>query len=205
VFVRKFGVKARPVLTGTALVLAALALAGCNVFKGTPPTTYDLSTPPPPQVAPRGISNAQILIPEPTALAALNSDRILVSTGSRVSYYPDAQWPDRLPKLFQTKMIAAFEQSHRARAVGRPGEGLSIDYQIQSDVRTFGYDTQAHMARVEVFTKVVNDRTGRVVASQVFGASAPVAADSADAVVAGLDQATQAILADMVAWSLKRF
>ena len=32
-----------------------------------------------------------------------------------------------MPKVVQARAIQAFEASKRAKAVGRPGEGLSID------------------------------------------------------------------------------
>src|SRR5690606_8970744 len=116
----------------------ALAVSGCSVFRGPPPETYNLSAPESIEPGRRAIA-AQILIPEPSALAALNTDRIVVTSGPRISYYPDAQWPDRLPKLLQAKAVEAFERSRQARAVGRPGEGLSIDYQLLIDIRSFAF------------------------------------------------------------------
>lgn len=200
------GLAMRLSLVRSLLAIGAIALlAGCNVLRGTPPVTYDLSVPTD-MAKIGGGSGAQLLIPEPTALKVMDSDRIVVTSGSRVSYYPDAQWPDRLPKVFQNKAIAAFEQSRKARAVGRPGEGLSIDYQLLTDIRAFSYEVTAEgrVAHVEVFAKVLNDRNGRVAASQLFVSRVPVEKEAAEAVVDGLDQALQAVLVDMVRWTLTR-
>lgn len=182
----------------------ALALGGCSAFQGKPPETYDLT-------APREIpdvtrsSKAQILIPETTALQALNSERIVVTAGSRVTYYPDAQWPDRLPKVIQARAVQAFEASHRARAVGRPGEGLSIDYQLLTEVRSFQFESSGErLGRVEIYAKIVNDRNGRVVAAKQFSATAPVGSDSASAVVASLDTALNQVLTELVQWTLSK-
>jgi cholesterol transport system auxiliary component len=190
--------RARSALAPLAL---ALALAGCSLFRGTPPETFDLSGP---QAMPRGGGStaAQILIPESSAIKVLDSERIVVATGAKISYYPAAQWPDRLPKLFQARAIEAFERSKRARAVGRPGEGLSIDYQLQTDIRSFEYRTDNGDAHVEVSAKILDDRTGRVVATKVFSSEAPVAANTAPEVVAGVQAALDKVLVALVRWTI---
>jgi cholesterol transport system auxiliary component len=182
----------------------ALALSGCGFLKGPPPETFDLTAPE--SVPVKGATAAQILIPEPSALKALDSERIVVTTGSKISYYPDAQWPDRLPRLFQAKAVQAFEQSRKARAVGRPGEGLSIDFQLVIDIRAFEYvsDGDDGYARVEISAKILNDRNGRVVSTKILTAEAPVTKDSAAGVVAGVDTALNEVLVELVSWTVGR-
>jgi len=178
----------------------ALALAGCSLFRGPPPETFDLAGP---DSIPRGGSTAaQILIPESSAIRVLDTDRIVVVTGPKISYFPDAQWPDRLPKLFQARAIEAFEKSKRARAVGRPGEGLSIDYQLLTDVRAFEYRSDSQTAHIEVSTKIMDDRNGRVVATRLFTADMPVEGEAAKDVVAGLQAALDKVLRDLVRWTV---
>lgn len=185
-------------------LLLALAVAGCSLFRGPPPVTYELTAPE--AVPGRAGTAAQIMIPEPRALKVLDSERIVVATGSKISYYPDAQWADRLPAVLQAKAIEAFEQSKRARAVGRPGEGLSIDYQLLIDIRRFEYNTTAGfgVARIEIFAKVLNDRNGRVVATQVLAGEAPAAQDNAQGVVAALNQALDQVLIELVQWTVNK-
>jgi cholesterol transport system auxiliary component len=179
----------------------AAFVAGCSALQGQPPVTYDLT-------APREVpnlarsTNAQILVPETTALRALDSERIMVTTGSQVTYYPDVQWPDRLPKVIQTKIIQTFEASKRARAVGRPGEGLSIDYQLFTEARAFKFDSGVRVARVEIYGKLLNDRNGRVLSAKLFSADVPVQGSSATAVVGALDTALSQVLVEMVQWTL---
>lgn len=190
-----------------ALALCGLLfLSGCvgSLFTSPPPATYDLTGP----ADLRGIkggSTAQILVPAPSALKVLDSQRIVVRRGSLVAYYPNAQYADTLPRVVQARIIEAFERTKQARAVGRPGEGLSIDYQLLSDIRVFGYEVDASgsgTAVVEISARMMNDRNGRVVAFRVFRGEAPVAADDASAVVAGLNAALDDVLRQMVAWSL---
>jgi cholesterol transport system auxiliary component len=182
----------------------ALALSGCGFLKGAPPETFDLTAPA--SIPAKGATAAQILIPEPSALKALDSERIVVTTGSKISYYPDAQWPDRLPRLFQAKAVQAFEQSKKARAVGRPGEGLSIDFQLLIDIRSFEYvsDGDDGYAKVEISAKILNDRNGRVVSTKILSAEAPVEKDNAAGVVAGVDAAMNEVLVALVSWTVGR-
>ena len=152
-----------------------------------------------------GGTAAQILIPEPSALKTLDSERIVVASGPRLFYYPDAQWPDRMPRVYQARAIEAFEKSKKAKAVGRPGEGLSIDYQIITNIRAFEYREETKdsgYAHVEVFVKLMDDRDGRIVATRTITGDAAVAANTPDQVVAGLDAAMSQVLIELVRWTL---
>ena len=190
--------RAVPVLALTLLV------AGCSLFRGPAPETYDLA-------APSAISSshgtaAQLLVPEPSALKTIDSERIVVASGPRLYYYPDAQWPDRITRVFQARAIEAYENSRKVKAVGRPGEGLSIDYQIVTNIRAFEYREETKTsgyAHVEVFVKIMDDRNGRVISTRTLTGNAPVHGNTATEVVAGLDAALAAVLVDLVRWTLQ--
>ncbi len=182
-----------------------VVLSSCSLFRGPPPETFDLAGPQSVKVG--GGTAAQILVPEPSALKVLDSERIVVAKGSKITYYPDAQWPDRLPKLLQSRTIEAFERSHKARAVGRPGQGLSIDYQVVTEIRAFEYRSDGDSggtAHIEIAAKILDDRNGRVVANRVFTGEAPVTKDNAAAVVKGMDGAMTKVLIDLVRWTITR-
>ena len=181
-----------------------MLVAGCSLFRGPPPETYDLSGPNAVPGVTQGTA-AQILISEPTALKLLDSDRIVVASGPRLYYFPDAQWPDRLPRVYQARAIEAFEKSKKAKAVGRPGEGLSIDYQIITNIRSFQYRAETKdsgYAHVEVFVKIMDDRDGRIVATRTLTGDAPVSASTSVDIVAGLDAAMSQVLIELVRWTL---
>lgn len=186
------------------LLAMTLLIAGCSLFRGSPPETFDLSGPSAVSGVPGGTA-AQILIPEPSALKTLDSERIVVASGPRLFYYPDAQWPDRMPRVYQARAIEAFEKSKKAKAVGRPGEGLSIDYQIITNIRSFEYREETKdsgYAHVEVFVKLMDDRDGRIVATRTITGDAAVGANTPDQVVAGLDAAMSQVLIELVRWTL---
>ena len=191
-------------LAGVAVLALGLGLGGCSLLGGgsTPVDTFDL--PAPREVAaPRGAA-LQILVPEPAADRALDTERMVVRPSpTEINYFAGAQWSDRLPRLVQSRLIEAFENSHRFRAAGRPGQGLLIDYQVVGEIRAFDYDVASKTARVELSVKLMNDKTGRVVATQVFHGEAAVAGDDARTAVAGFDQALGRVLADVVGWTAK--
>ncbi|MFO1185587.1 MAG: ABC-type transport auxiliary lipoprotein family protein [Bauldia sp.] len=188
-------------IRGAMAMAMAAALSGCGLFKGQPPVTYELEAP---AAAARlaGRTDAQILVPEATALDTLNSVRVVVSGGGKLSYYPDVQYPDRLPKVVQDKIVETFQVSRRAHAVGRPGEGLSIDYQLVTNIRAFEFSTSTMSARVSLYVQLLDDRNGRAVATKLFSATAPVKADTGEGVVAGLNDALSRVLMDLAAWTL---
>lgn len=195
-------------LSAAATLLSLFMLSGCvsSLLTAPPPNTYELTGPADLKNV-RGGSSAQILVPSPSALKILDSQRIAVTRGALVAYYPNAQYADTLPRVVQARIIEAFEKTKQARAVGRPGEGLSIDYQLLTDIRSFGYQAGATgsaggMAVVEISSRMMNDRTGRVVAFRVFKAEVPVLADDAPSVVAGLNAALDQVLRELVTWSL---
>ncbi|BCP53130.1 ABC transporter [Kaistia sp. 32K] len=188
-------------------LLCAALLSGCvsKLVTSPPPVTYDLAGL---QSAPavRGRTSAQVLVPEPFALQTLASQRIVVTRGSLVAYYPNAQYPDTLPRVVQSRIIQAFEKSKSVRAIGRPGEGLSIDYQLLTNLRTFAFNVtpSGRFAEIELFAQIMNDRNGKVVEAKVFEASVPVAEDTAPAAVAGLNAALDEVLKELVAWAVPR-
>lgn len=189
----------RPQFVLSGLLSLALLLSGC----ARTPTldTYELSAPNPREGAQkRGV---QVLIAEPSALKALDGQNIVIEPAPGViQYLKGAQWADRLPKVVQARLADSFQKSGRFGGVGRPGEGLAIDYQVIVDIRAFAVRVGGgDRADIELFVRVLNDRDGVVKASRTFEASAPVTGAGNDAFVAALDAAFGAAAVDIVNWS----
>ncbi len=186
-----------------ALPLAlSLALAACA---SAPVPTFDLS-------APNGFKasggSGQLIVVSPTALAALDTEKIMVEPApGQINYLPDAQWSDRLPALLQARTVQAFENGSKLRRVARPGDGISADYQLNLDVRTFGVQVLAGSpdAVVELSAKVIGIASGKILAAQVFSARVPVSAMNGANVTAALDAASNKVLTDIVRWASARF
>jgi cholesterol transport system auxiliary component len=188
----------------SATVFAMIAiLAGCSSLGGSNKAldTYDLVVPAVEKVGKRK-SDVQILIAEPQALKIIDSESIVLRNGqSSVAYLGGAQWSDRLPKMVQARLIQAFENSNRFGGVGRPGEGLAIDYQIITDIRSFEIDsTGSDKAVIEISAKLLNDRNGVVGSSKLFMASVP-ATQGASGYVSALDAAFDSVAGEIVGWA----
>lgn len=151
------------------------------------------------------VRNRQLLVPEPGALKALDSDSILVRvSGTEIQYLSKAQWSDRLPRMVQSKLVEAFENSGKLGGVGKPGQGLAIDYQLVSDIRAFEIvSSGSRTANVEISVKILNDRNGTVKTQKSFSASEPVSGSENRTYIKALDRAFSRVSADIVDWTLR--
>jgi cholesterol transport system auxiliary component len=183
-----------------AVLAATLAACGSAPAKND---TFNLSAVP--AVEGPSARNRQILVPQPSALKALDSDQIVIRPSpSEIQYLAKSQWSDSLSKMVQAKLVQAFENTGRVGGVGMPGQGLAIDYQIVTDIRAFEVQTSgADTAVVEISAKLLNDRNGTVRAQKVFRAAVPVRGTGSVAFVKGLDAAFAIVTADIVGWTLK--
>ncbi|MCV6600239.1 MAG: ABC-type transport auxiliary lipoprotein family protein [Cohaesibacter sp.] len=195
------GSKVRTILSVLGL---CAALSACSGLGGQELTTYDLSAPED-FSALKGHSSAQILVPVPTALKSLDSERIIVRPNqAEITYFGDAQWSDRLPRVIQEKLIQSFETSNRIRSVAKPGEGVIVDYKISTTIRQFDLlEEGSGQAKAVLAVKIINDRNGRVRASRTFAAALPASLTSSKQAVLALDKALEKILLDITGWVVK--
>ncbi|MFG1463008.1 ABC-type transport auxiliary lipoprotein family protein [Xanthobacter sp. DSM 24535] len=184
-------------------LLAALALSACA---SAPVPTFDLSAPT--NFTARGTGTGQLIVATPTALAVLDTEKILVEPApGQITYLGDAQWGDKLPSLLQARMVQAFENGSKLRRVARPGDGVSAEYQLNIDIRTFGVRVEngTTTAVVELSAKIIGNAAGRILAAQVFSARVPIATMNGATVTAALDAASNQVLVEIVRWASVRF
>lgn len=193
----------KSVVSSSGLALLALALANCAALPGGGPApldTFELSAP---SVNAHGHSRRQILIAQPSALKALDSQSIVIKPSDRsIQYLKGAQWADRLPLIVQARLAETFQRSGSFAGVGKPGEGLAIDYQVIVEIRSFEVrvDGGEH-AEVDLFVRLLNDRNGEVRASKSFTATAPVSGKGNSAYVSALDNAFGDAAKQVVRWT----
>lgn len=188
-----------------AIVGLALSMSGCALLGGGPAPldTFELTTTATATAGPQR-GRTQVLIAEPTALQSLDGQEIVIRTSpGSIEYLSGAQWSDRLPRVVQVRLAEAFQASGRLAGVGLPGQGLAIDYQIVTEIRTFGVRVNGGaLADVGLFVKVLNDRNGSVRASRLFTAQAPVSGTDNIAYAAALDQAFSQAISELVPWAI---
>lgn len=190
-------------LFARSLLPAALAatLAGCASLS-PPPQTFDLTAPAGAGGSAR-VQRSQILVPEPTTTGTLDSERVVVMPAPlTVEYLGQSQWSDRLPRLVQLRLVQAFQNSGRFSAVGVPGQGLAIDYQVVTNIRNFeiSYETGQPVAKIAIAVTALDDKTGTVRATRIFTVSEPIAGQGNAALIAGLNGAFERISAEIVGW-----
>jgi cholesterol transport system auxiliary component len=187
-------------LTRRGLVLGASAWLVAACSGGSAPTTYDLTAPR--GVASSGRGGSYLAVSEPTTTQALDSERIIVrDAAGSISYLGGAQWADRLTRLVQTRVIQTFENAGRIGRVGRPGDRIVADWQLNLDIRAMTIDAGTGEAVVEITAKIVNDRTGRVAGAKLFTARQPASAIEGGAAARALDTALSQVMLDMVRWA----
>ena len=180
-----------------AMLAAGLLATGCT--SSSSPTTFDL-TAPSQGVRDAGLSG-QVVVAEPVTTQVLEAERIIVrDAGGAVSFLGGGQWADRLPRLVQARLIQTFENGSRLKAVSRPGDRVTADYVLSTELRAFQVVSPASEAVVEVSARLVNDRTGRIVRARVFSARVPVATIDAANAARALDEALSTVLVDIVGW-----
>ena len=181
-----------------SVLVLALWLSGCS---GQPaPRTFDLTAPR--DAGKVSSSRAALIVAEPSTVQVFDSDRIIVrGSGGDLSFLGGAQWADRLPKLVQTRLIQTFENVSRLGAVGRPGERIVPDWQLNCDIRNFAIDSATGEAVVEISVKLVGDRSGRVSAARLFVARVPAGSVDADSAAQALDRALSQVMIEIVRWA----
>lgn len=195
--------RARPDL---ALAIAlTLGLGGCGSLFSSPPQLFDLS----PkntfdEALPR--ANWQLVVEEPTAPNAINTDRMAIRPSSlQIEYLPGVKWTDRAPALVQTLMVESFENSGRIVGVGRRAIGLTGDYVLSSEMREF--EAVADGAGninviVRLVLKLVRQSSGSIIAAQTVSQTAPSASDQPADIVVAFDAALGKVLKRTVQWVL---
>ena len=117
----------------------------------------------------------QLVIPEPSALLALNTDKMTVKPegAAESTDIPNAKWTDAAPILLQEKILQSFENAGYSRAVSRPKDGFEAGFQLLLDIRSFSLiDGDKPVGEVAFEAKVLGP-DGKIVAAKTFKGTAP--------------------------------
>jgi phospholipid/cholesterol/gamma-HCH transport system substrate-binding protein len=170
---------------------------------GTPvqKITYDLWAPQNLGPADKTIKG-QLAVPEPTAVAMLETQRILFSPATDYPGFADVLWADSIPKLLQARLIESFENYDITHAPLRTADVGQADFQLLIDVRRFRVAIDSEpVAEIGLSARIV-DKDGKVVASRVFEGSEKFAKVEPPEVVAAFNEAFGRVARDMVAWTV---
>ncbi|MCV6585575.1 MAG: ABC-type transport auxiliary lipoprotein family protein [Marinibacterium sp.] len=204
----------RRLVSAAALALLLSGCAGLGTLNAvaTPTDLYQL-TPKSTFASNLPRLTQQIVVEEPTATAAVNTDRIAVLPNPlQVQYLPRARWVDRAPVIVQSLLIESYENSDRVAAVGRSAVGLRADYLIVPDLREFQASVPDRPApngepleiTVRLNVKVVDAFEDRIIASKSFEKVAYAPTEATIDTVNAFDRALGSTMRNAVEWSVRR-
>jgi phospholipid/cholesterol/gamma-HCH transport system substrate-binding protein len=185
-------------LDGIVAGLEKLTGGGTPVQK----ITFDLRAPKDLGPAAKTLSEP-LAIPEPTAVAMLQTQRMLFSPAKDYPGFAEFLWADSIPKLLQARLIDSFENydiAHaplRASDVGQPG------YQLMIDIRRFRIDTEGDPAVDIALSARVVDKSGKVVASRLVEAREKLDKIEPATAVDAFNAAFARIAKELVGWTIQ--
>ena len=194
-----------------AAIFAAVTLGGCAATSSlstgsTGPRVFDLVAAEPANDA-AAISakqrNVQVVVEEPAAVRSLDGDRVMVRLpNAEISSLAGASWSDRLPRLVQARVMTALTQSQRFRSVGNGREKAGSDLVVASEIMAFQINAgkAGDEASVALDVKLIEDRSGDVVATRVLRSTVPVSDRSTDGSMQALNEAFAEVSTELVDW-----
>lgn len=204
-------------------LLAGTLLSGCGgvtlIETGPAPNVFDLT---PPNRFVEGLPDVdwQLVVEEPQAALAVDTDRIAVKNDFELQYYSGARWSDRAPRMVQTRLLESFENTGHILAVGRQAIGFRGDYTLRTELREFqaeynerygnfvesveGGSTRGDpVINARVNFKIIRQPDAKIVASATFRCERQAADGDLISVVKGFDETLGWILTQSVGWTLQ--
>ena len=171
---------------------------------GTPAQkiTYDLRAP-----LNLGLANkkleAPLALPEPTAVAMLQTQRMLFSPMKDHPGFTEFLWADSIPKLLQARLIETFENYDIAHAPLRAPDIAQAEFQLLIDIRRFQIATNNEpTAEIGLSARIV-DKNGKVIASRLFEETQKIDSVERSAAIAAFNDAFGRIAIDMIRWTVQ--
>jgi phospholipid/cholesterol/gamma-HCH transport system substrate-binding protein len=164
--------------------------------------TYDLRAPQDLGIPLKAIKG-QLVIPEPTAVAMLETQRMLFSPAKDYPGFSDFLWADSLPKLLQARLLDTFENYDIAHAPLRSADVGQADFQLLIDLRRFDIAVDSGPAAKIALSARLLDKSGKVIASRLFEASQKLDQIEPAAAVAAFNDAFGRIAKDVIGWTVQ--
>lgn len=142
-----------------------------------------------------------LVIPEPTAVAMLETQRFLISPANDVSGFTEVMWADSIPKLLQARLLESFENYDIAHAPLRSLDGIQADHQLLIDLRRFQITTDPEPIVDIGLSARILDKDGKVVASRLFQETQKLEKIEPPVAVAAFNKAFGRIAEELILWT----
>ena len=195
-------------MTRILVLMIVALLPACGALTSASQTldVYELRAPEPIAASSRR-STVELVVEEPNASGALDTDRILIRpTPVQAQYLPGARWADPAPQMVQTLLLRSLTASGAFQSVGRRPIGSIGDFAVLTELSDFGAVPVGDQAQVNIrmSVRLVRERDATVVATGNFGASAMAGGTGTDEIVAAFDRALGDLLAAIIPWIIGR-
>ncbi|MCU1724736.1 ABC-type transport auxiliary lipoprotein family protein [Pseudomonas sp. 5P_5.1_Bac1] len=142
---------------------------------------------------------------KPLASDVYNVPRIaVVPQGDQISSYKGARWTDPAPTLLRNRILDAFQRDGRVPRLSADDSNLQADYELVGELQAFQseYSAQGISVVIRLDARLVEGRTQRILASRHFEVRQPQANKEIPAVVSGLGQVTDRLMAQLLDWTV---
>ena len=142
---------------------------------------------------------------KPLASDIFNVPRIaVVPQGNQISSYKGARWTDPAPTLLRNRILDAFQRDGRVPRLSADDSNLQADYELVGELQAFQseYSAQGISVVIRLDARLVEGRTQRILASRHFEVRQPQADKEVPAVVSGLGQVTDQLMAQLLDWTV---
>ena len=144
---------------------------------------------------------------KPYSSQLLDSTRSAVlPPGDQISAYQGVRWSDRAPLLLRDRLIDAFLDDGRLKAVSSDDSRLQADLELDGDLRAFHseYQNGRPAARILFEARLVESGSLRILASRRFEVSQAARDTSVPAVVNAFGQASDQLAREVLEWTLNQ-
>ncbi|MCU1735475.1 MULTISPECIES: ABC-type transport auxiliary lipoprotein family protein [unclassified Pseudomonas] len=142
---------------------------------------------------------------KPLASDIFNVPRIaVVPQGDQISSYKGARWTDPAPTLLRNRILDAFQRDGRVPRLSADDSNLQADYELVGELQALQseYSAQGISVVIRLDARLVEGRTQRILASRHFEVRQPQADKEIPAVVSGLGQVTDRLMAQLLDWTV---
>lgn len=149
----------------------------------------------------------QLLVDVPSAVDPLDGTRIVVMPQPGiVQFYKDVRWRERMPVLLQSMLLQGFQESGRLLGASSLSTGLRGDYALHLDLGDFQAEYRGATNPTVVIrlnAQLTQNTSNRVIAARSFSWEQASGEVAIGAVVATFEQGLNAVLPQVVEWTLK--
>lgn len=190
-----------------SLLICASVLSGCSLLSQDEPLPlYTLKSG---TVEPAHVLTDSLAVDMPLSEPSLDTPRIaLTPSPYEREYLANGQWPDRLPKVMQEVLLESLSERWGGAYVSRIGAGVQVKYVLQTDIQDFSVyhlNTPSPEVHLKISFKVLNLRTRKVLAGQIFAGKQQICALTMNGIVEGLNTGLHALLAEAMTWMEREF